>query len=312
MRIPFVILALLSPVLTCFADYRPDRDGAETSVSLRVVDTDGNPVVDAAVRFVMFTTLEKYYNVDGRTDEAGVCSVTGNTRGEVVAIVTKEGYYQSRDHLNYRDLDWKSVVAEHRWTHGTVANSMQLKKIVRPTKHLVGVANFAKPPVLNEPLSFDVKLADWCAPYGKGVRDDFKICYHSNTNSSGQKVTGLSISADNCIDGFMRRREDRWSAFKYDLNASATASYDAELKFGWIKRADGVLERLPRLDDNQYLVFRVRTSTNEVGEIVTSNYGIIYGFNAWPSFEFQLNPVNNDVSLEHNWVYRNMLRHLAR
>ena len=40
-----------------FADYRPDRDGAETVVGLTVLDLDGKPVHGAKVMFRVFTTF---------------------------------------------------------------------------------------------------------------------------------------------------------------------------------------------------------------------------------------------------------------
>lgn len=296
----------------CFADYRPDRDGAQTAIRLSVVDTDGVAVPDAEVCFVVFTTLEKYYTVDRRTDADGVCEMTGTTRGEVVARVRKDGYYPSRRALKYRDLDWKTAVTEHKWTHGIVCDSIVIKKVQNPARHLTKGMLFVQPPATNRPMPFDVMAFDWCAPYGKGEAADFMITYFCKTNSQGKKATGLKFHAENCMDGFIARKEDRWSDFKYDLKASASSDYQKTLQFGWGTNESGELVHNKGPEDDVYHIFRVRTSTNEVGNIITSNYGIIYGrgieYHGGFTLKVQVNPVNNDTSLEHDWAYRNMMR----
>lgn len=310
MKVVAVWLALTSAA-ACFADYRPDRDGAQTAIRLGVVDTDGVAVPDAEVRFVVFTTFEKYYTVDRRTDADGVCEMAGTTRGEVVAKVRKDGYYPSRRELKYRDLDWGTSVAEHKWTRGVIENQVILKPVLNPRRQIFNGMILRRPPATNKMLPFDAFSFDWCPPYGKGKVKDFEIGCFVSTNAESRVQRGVRIRADNCVDGFSLRKVDDWCALRYALRADENADYAHDMDFGWVPDATGALHKGQEFASGQYLIFRIRSETNTVGKIIRAHYGIIgerLDFQQGLSLGVQVNPVNNDTSLEHNWAYRNMMR----
>ena len=304
-----VMLILLTLGIYCFADYRPDRDGAETSILLHVVDGEGVSIADASVEFVMYTTLERFDVLKRTTDSQGTCVVSGKTRGEVVAIVKKSGYYPTRTHIEYRDLPWEDSVSERRWTRTRVANKVQLKRIVRPVRLKSSSMRFGKPPEVNRPLPFDAMVFDWCAPHGKGQVNDFEITCYDVTNNASRRSYGLLINTTNCVDGFVFRKTDDWSLFRHDLVANTNACFLKEVKIGSIPGNAGKFAECPRLSKEDYVLFRIRTSTNEVGKVETAYYGMIdEGLNFYGelSMSILVNPKKNDPNLEDDWVSRHM------
>ena len=298
-----------------FADYRPDRDGAETVVGLTVLDLDGKPVHGAKVMFRVFTTFDKCYKLMRDTDENGYCEISGKTRGEITVVVTKDGFYTSYGDLKYRDLSWEDAVKEHKWTRGVVKNEITLKPVVNPKEFICSRMFFKRPPVYNEPLGFDAFLSDWCTPYGKGHIKDFEITCCVATNETGKHLCGLKIYAENCVDGLAKRNVDKWSRFKYALSVDDKEGYRKELKLGWVPDESGRFVKYPDSANDEYILFRIRTSTNRTGKVVSVNYGILseslrYGHDL--TMGVYVNPEVNDMSLEYDWAYKNMMREKRR
>jgi len=300
---------LLAFAIPCFADYRPDRDGALTTVALKVVDPSGEAIHGAKVMFRVFTTFDKCYKLMRDTDEAGYCEITGKTRGEVTVVVTKDGYYASHGALQYRDLNWENAVAERKWTRGVVVNRIVLKPIVNPRTLVCKGMTLKRPPIMNQLMPFDVFAFDWCAPYGKGTVKDFEIGCYNMTNSTSRPRCGVLLRAENCVDGFDVRTVDEWCAFRYANMADEGAEYVKEIRFGWTLDKNGNPVRNDEKPKNRYLVFRIRSETNQVGKIVRSHYGIIdEGLHLQQGLTLGVlvNPNNNDTSLEHDWAYKHM------
>lgn len=315
MKIISVLYVLMFMTFACFAGYRPDRDGAETTVGLAVVDLSGKPVENAKVMFRVFTTFDKCYKLMRDTDANGYCEISGKTRGEITIVVTKDGYYDSYGKLEYSDLSWEDAVKEHRWTRGVVKNKITVKPVVNPQKYIYSRMFFEQPPLFNKPIGFDAFKGDWCTPYGKGEVKDFEITCCVATNEAGKTLCGLKIYAGNCVDGFVKQRIDEWSYFKHALVADKESDYKNELKFGWVTEGTGATVRYPDYTMDDYLLFRIRTSTNHVGKIVKVNYGIIseslrYGHRI--TMGVHVNPQVNDLSLEYDWAYKNMMREKRR
>ncbi len=311
------LIALFCLIFTfrAFADYRPDRDGAATTVGLTVVDLEGKPVHEAKVMFRVFTTFDKCYKLMRDTDTNGYCEITGKTRGEITVVVTKDGYYTSYGDLKYRDLSWEDSVKERKWTRGVVKNEITLKPVINPKEFIYSRMFFKRPPVYNEPLGFDAFLRDWCAPYGKGHIRDFEITCCVATNETGRNLCGLKIYTENCVDGFVKCNVDKWSSFKHALSADDKNGYLKELKFGWVPDEFGRFVKYSDSTDDEYILFRIRTSTNRVGKIVSANYGVVseslrYGYDL--TMGIYVNPNVNDLSLEYDWAYKNMMREKRR
>lgn len=302
-------VAALLFTLSAFADYRPDRDGALTTVGLEVVDMDDRPIEGAKVMFRVFTTFDHCNKIMRDTDSNGYCEIAGKTRGEITVVVTKDDYYTSCGNLFYRDLSWDEAVAEHRWTRGAVRNRIVMKPVVKPRKHLAGGMTLRPPPALNALLPFDVFLFDWCSPYGKGIEPDFLIGCYDVTNAVSQRVRGVRILANHCVDGFVVARPDKWSKFRHALVADGDADYKQEVRFGSVLGDDGALDEGWPLHNGEYLIFRTRTHTNEVGEVVRANYGLIeesLDYQSGLTLSIHVNPECNDKSLEHDKAYRQM------
>lgn len=307
MRKVCLIVMFLASV--AMADYRPDRDCALTTVALKVVDEHGNPLEGAKVLFRVFTTFDKCYRLMRDTDANGDCEISGKTRGEITVVVDKDGYYTSYGNLRYRDLPWDDAVAERRWTRGVVSNTVVMKKVGNPERHQYGVMRAKKPPKVNEALAFDAAKCDWCAPYGAGTVDDFYITCCVSTNTANREVYSLVLEARKCVDGFVQRETDEWSCFRYDQAADPSAEYAKTIRSGCLMDDDGAVSLIPESASKRYTIFRTRTETNETGRIVSSHYGVILEglkFDGELTLGVQLNPRNNDTSLEDNWAFKHM------
>lgn len=96
------------------------------------------------------------------------------------------------------------------------------------------------------------------------------------------------------------RPVDDASLLKRCYRANPDATYQRRLEFVYDRR-NGEVERCERMPKDQYMVFRTRTRTNEVGNVTSANYGLIfekgkYGLN-W-NIRVGFNPTPNDTNLE--------------
>ena len=92
----------------------------------------------------------------------------------------------------------------------------------------------------------------------------------------------------------------RTSGFRYDYAASTNKVYKKELDLRFARVMNGVTNRVC-LTNDEYLVYRVRTQTNEFGQVTHANYGrigegvsqqIALSMRSW------FNPKDNDTNLE--------------
>jgi len=309
MRRVFFVSSLSLILSALAANYRPDRDGALTTVSLDVVDDEGLPVAGAKAFFRVFTSFDKCYKVMRDTDSRGRCEMSGTTRGEITVVVSKDGYYTSCESLKYRDLSWDETVVEHKWTRSSVQNHIIMKKVRKPFKQLTGGFLLRDPPEYNAMMPFDLFKADWCEPFGKGKSSDIELGCYEWTNAVNARLYGVRLVATNCVDGFVLGNTDEWSRFKYALAANDEATYEKEIAFGYVPNASGKLVRHADFTSRNYLIFRIRTVTNEIGKITRANYGILnesLRYQGGLSLGIHVNPNNNDTSLEHDWAYKHM------
>ena len=143
----------------------------------------------------------------------------------------------------------------------------------------------------------------------KGIEPDFLIGCYDVTNAVSQRVRGVRILANHCVDGFVVARPDKWSKFRHALVADGDADYKREVRFGSVLGDDGALDEGWPLHNGEYLIFRTRTHTNEVGEVVRANYGLIeesLDYQSGLTLSIHVNPECNDKSLEHDKAYRQM------
>jgi len=131
--------------------------------------------------------------------------------------------------------------------------------------------------VQNIPVAFDLEKGDWVAPYGKGIQPDLLIRY-SNTNTGPGFLDfsrQLEITFGRTNDGILVLPIDGSSSLR-SLYEAPESGYSPSLLIQCDRTTYKVMKRVD-LDENHYAIFRVRSATNDNGQLVSANYGKIYG-----------------------------------
>ena len=297
-----VALFLSVGIVPCTVAYSPIIDGALADVRIKVVDDMGEVVPDATISVTFYTAPEKVDVRRGKTDAEGFFSAKGRCIGEAHAWIRKDGYYETKADPLFRVLSDKDVERMRRWSNGTVETVTTLKKKRNPTALVLHCLEYRKFPATNEVVKLDLERLEWCPPYGNGRHDDVHMVFDGWRNPQDwyDYHEHLSLYFPNCVDGFYIRPVDATSDFRYDYAALTNAAYGKGLDFRFARTMDGVTNRVS-LAKNEYLVYRVRTQTNEFGHVTHAHYGRIgegmsqligLSLCAW------FNPTPNDTNLE--------------
>ncbi len=301
----FLILAFASLMAASplKEDYNPFVDGAEADVRVHVVDDEGMAVKDADVSVVLLVDVQKCNVVKGKTNAGGCFLAQGDCIGEMRLWVRKSGYYDAKTKPRaFRRFSGKEATRTHRWSDGTVTIEVVLKKVRSPIRLGFRSCDFRPFPATNEVVKLDLEMLDWCPPYGKGKHDDVHLVFDGWRNSDDwdDYHEHLKVSFPNGADGFYRLKVDPTSAFKYAYTADTNQVYSSAFEFRHVHTKDGIVES-KRFPKDEYLVYRVRTQTNEVGQVVHANYGRIgesFGHYIGLSMKCWFNPNDNDANLE--------------
>lgn len=284
--------------------YDPHRDGAFAELDVLVVDDMGMPVpaVDVCVSFAMGPA--DGIDRNGVTDKCGRFSTSCRTTGSIWILAQKDGYYQSRLHMDAQQVPYDKAIQTRRWSDAPEETPIILKKIRSPAELHVHRGNCKGMawPATNTLLGFDLELFDWCPPYGSGKHDDLQLEYDfwRSTTNWFQVYSHLTMTMTNCVDGFYLAPIDDFSEMKRCYHADSNAIYQQQIEFVY-DRKSGEVERCQRMPKDQYMVFRTRTKTNDVGEVTSAHYGLIfekgkYGL-TW-NIRAAFNPQPNDTNLE--------------
>lgn len=295
---------LVSGVAGCTLAYSPIIDGATSGMDIHVMDDRGESVADADVSVVYYITPEKVDVKRGKTDEQGRFQTSGRTIGEIHVLASKSGHYDSHLQPSFRLHDIEKATNTRKWAEGYVPVSVVLKRVLNPAELVVNGGDFQEKnwPATNTLLGFDLELFDWCPPYGSGKHDDLQLEYdfwRSSTNWF-QVYSHLTMMMTNCVDGFYLAPVDDFSEMKRCYHADSNAIYQQQIEFVY-DRKSGEVERCQRMPQDQYMVFRARTKTNDVGKVTSAHYGLIfekgkYGL-TW-NIRAAFNPQSNDTNLE--------------
>jgi hypothetical protein len=160
-------------------------------------------------------------------------------------------------------------------------------------------------PTQDTPSGFDLEFGDWVAPYGKGKKADLLIIYHAKIEDILNFSNQLVIACNNKLDGLQRARKE--------IESSLLSTYEAPID-GYqqqmvltINRTKHTIIMHEEIGDKEYLIFRTRTVLDEKGNIVSAQYGKIYGpieygradeNHSAIRFTYYFNPTANDRNLE--------------
>lgn len=278
------------------------RDGALADVRFHVCDDRGVPVADVDVTLCFQKTFTRATVVKCKTDETGFCSAKERSIGELRAYFRKDGYYETLLRPTFRQWDWKMAQELRKWSDGTMESEIVLKKKRNPVRMTFHSVDFKPFPATNEVVKFDLESLEWCPPYGNGRHDDVHFVFDGwrNPQDWDDYHEHLKVSFPNAADGVCRLSVDPTSAFKYAYHAQTNAVYEKELAFRHVHTVAGIGES-QKLPPDVYLVYRVRTQTNELGQVTHAHYGRIgekftqyFGL----TMKSWFNPADNDTNLE--------------
>jgi hypothetical protein len=249
----------------------------------------------------------------GLTDTNGMLVVTGDAVIGVYACFSKGGYYPTTIEQN------RDVKVRMRWQAGWNHDqwSIQIPILLKPIRHQIPVClkQVENPYVdlwetvgkyrLDSTASYDMLKGVFLPPYGKGEVADmefnWKMTIHA-ANKGGRALeydTLCEIRMTNIVDGICRGTPDgtengqRGSAYISAYEAPANGYTNAILFYRNVRGT-----KAEDNDDKHYLYyFRIRTQTNETGNVTNALYGKIYGqING--NFTYYLNPMPNDRNVE--------------
>ncbi|HZV33482.1 MAG TPA: hypothetical protein VFB72_02820 [Verrucomicrobiae bacterium] len=235
------------------------------SATLNVKDELGQPLAGAEA-WVAYMATNKFTGV---TDTNGNFEASHTDRShDLVFHVSKLGYY---DYLEKYELGFPSQYNERRWNPQKI---IVLSKIINP------VPMYAKliaspPPATNKPVGYDLNMGDWVQPFGRGLNSDMIFTQASTRKSFQDYEYKLTVSFPNIGDG---------------IGEFATPVAGSGLRSPHEAPNDGYNPQVVRLNishPGQQLVFdynenrnyfiRVRTKLDKNGNVLSANYGKIYG-----------------------------------
>lgn len=291
------------------------QDG-QVTVSVR--DEARQPVTNASVRAAFTTAIKPGHGwgagrpnvVSGETDTNGICVLAGSGNGGSVGIsASAPGYWGSSGYLVI--FSNVSGLITKRWEPWNPIVDVLLQAIVNPIPLYAKKMLYVDIPRTNEVVGFDLIAGDWVSPDGKGEHADFLFLY---TNAPARRVDsphgpvdtydyGLTITVSGPGDG-LRLVPASHAVGRGPLilpREAPTNGYEREIVKRDYKDEDRKRHTSIREDANYF--FRVRTETNEHGEVIGGLYGKVEGdfeiqHTGEVTFSYYLNPTPGDRNLE--------------
>lgn len=255
----------------------------------------------------------------GATDTNGFLRAQGTALVGVGGRITAHGYYQTIAEVRLNAKDRKSI--KEVWnvevpvllkrTRNPIP--MYVKEVRNP---YVSMREGGGKYLLAMTSGYDLLKGAFLPPYGNGEVADLSFDWKMNIaskNGHGRAVdydSRCEIRMTNVVDGISRGKPDgsedgqSGSGFISDYS-SPLDGYQSQVAYYRNVRGDKVDSN----DDNHYLYyFRIRTQTNEMGQVTNALYGKIYG-KVNKDFIYFLNPTPNDRNLEFD-PKRNLFQNL--
>jgi hypothetical protein len=276
--------------------------GVWGAITLNVVDGQGQVVPDAMVEGAFWNHGKKGFGFKQRTDNNGIVTLQNLCVDDLNFSITKTGYYETRLRYHFSKAGYDCVENNH-WAPWNPVIEVALKRIINPAAMYVK-PRMKKifPPKDNVWLGFDFQACAFVAPYGKGKCVDLLVMYEFTPGKNILFYHGaVSLLSTNACDGMYKVELDRSSMMQTAYHANTNAVFLKEMNFVY-SRLEGKVETDTRLKNNEYLVMRVRSRTDEEGRLVSAHYlkmmGPIEADDGGVWFAYYFNPNENDTNLE--------------
>jgi len=278
--------------------------GAEAKVTLRVIDSRGEPVPEAEVK-VAFSPRdpnEAGKKITGFTDKEGLFVATGNTTYDVSCSVNKTNYYTT---VRKYPFYWRGTecAKDGRWIPWNPTLEVVFKEKRKPIPLMFTWETKVIIPK-NEKVGYDCLEKSLVAPYGTGKVADFMLTYSSNNKPRLNLENQLTIMFPDDY-GFVKLPKDTFSKFP-SLHEAPQDGYSKEWTFRFARTPTAILKE-EGLQDTEYFIMRSRVRKDEQGNISSAMYGKFYRFafdesddgkTGYLLLQYAINPTLNDRNLE--------------
>jgi len=210
----------------------------------------------------------------GRTNADGVATVSGMAEQTFRVKVEKPGFYPtwgSREDVN--------VDPSGQGRAGDVRKlTFELRPVIDPVKQpIVRVIDRIRLPAFNKPLGFDLEVADWVTPFGRGKVADFVFTVSGRFGSLQDFDQTLALSFSKTGDGIQSRKYQSGIGPDFMFPYQAPSS-GYESSRTWRTMFDGKsrIHDFDRSGEVNY-IFRVRSELDQSGGVQRALHGIIEG-----------------------------------
>lgn len=279
------------------ANLCPARALPEAQLTVRLIEEDGRglPGVEMVVGF-----SEESHR--GSTDTNGCFTATGKELyGDPGFSCSQVGWYESRSQYRFAKVDTNSS----RWLPWNPVVTMVVRRVVNPIP-MYWKRVESTIPAADRPCGYDLMIGDWVSPDGRGVHRDLVftvlkrrvVCWTDFEAS-------LLVTFSGEKDGFVRwDRQAFGASFFLSPYCAPLGGYSR-----YWHMTTGYDPARGRFQSNDSVAcsFRVRTVTDNHGNVVLAHYGSIIGpieFDGrnepagWIRFAYYVNPTPNDRNLE--------------
>jgi len=277
--------------LSAFSAYSQATFSHTWEATLKVVNEAGiaMPGIPASIGYY---TNSISTGVDDVTDTNGLFKVQHTAMSEFADIsfeAKTDGYYEI-----WQQVNLQSPYDPAKWN---IEKTLVLKKIFKPIAMYAKKYSMAlKLPEYGKPIAYDLEIGDWIGPYGNGINKDIIFQKDYSDKGADGYYSKVTISFPKNGDGIQIYDvpdTEKGSALRSPHEAPLNG-YQPE-----ITREVSALKGLPskfEYDPNRIYFFRVRTSLDHNGNVVSAHYGKIYG--DFMQFTYYLNPTPNDRNIE--------------
>ena len=281
----------------CVAAVNPSKP-----IEIKVVDEDGHPVESVTVTYIFNgVTVNDNVHKRAKTNQEGIVEESGPSYFGAYIQITKDGYYKSTIDRVRDDRD------AEKWSLEVV-----LREIRSP------VAMFAKKvrsyvPAENVRVGYDLTMGDWISPYGNGTVSHMYFTYSGTFEDYSSYEGQLQLSFSNAGDGLIEIVDPYRELSSLKLPHEAPSRGYRETKYWTMKASKQQSADIDSYNGELSYYFRVNTTLDEKGNVISANYGKIYGdirFQLIPetqangrgpgyvSFTYYFNPTPNDRNVE--------------
>lgn len=280
-------------------------------VTVRVRDQDGNAVPATSLRITGDSAaLKKNPETDkeGASNRDGLLEIELKSKGEIWITAEKAGYYRSEGlAYNYRSIpnEMERAFSRKRWEPWNPTVEVTLKQIIKPIPMYARTLRKGLPPNV-ERVGFDLVEGDFTHPNGRGKVADLIFTPDVKDRGNDDYDMKITVTFSNPKDGIAP-----FPVFP-PLNGSVLRSPHQAPEAGYLAEWMVWRSRQPKAPessnydpDNHAYFVRVRTVVDKKGNIVSANYGKIYG--DFMNVTYYLNPTPNDKNVEFD-LKQNLLR----